>query len=702
MDDTSLRETVERLQSALQAARAGLRRLEALDDLLPTLAGVLDIREVFERVSTISKTVIPHDLLSLPLLSEDKASIIVYATANSTARFPEKVPLPEHHRPLVTAPWDHLIYADIQDDPLERVTPPGQAGYRARLLVPVRLHGETLGAVDFLSFQTDVYTPDDVLVARRIADHVALALSHQRLSEESRRAAALEERTAKLALLDAMLAALTDAGELREVIDRVSDIAQKVLPHDAMVLPVLLPDGAHVRFHVTKAPAGAKFPDVIEVPEHLRRSDWDFDLVDDLQTDPVQRHFAAAKLGYRSALRVPIRVDGQLAAGLGFFSFTPSFYKLADIPVARRVADRLTLSLTRERGLEAAKRADEASERAARLESRVRALTEELNARSGFHRVIGKSATWRQVLTQATQVAATETTVLLVGESGTGKEVVARFLHRASARSGGPFVALNCAALPEPLLESELFGFERGAFTGAQQSKPGQIEQAAGGVLLLDEVAEMSPSAQAKFLRVLQEREFQRLGSTRTVKADVRVIAATNRNLRAAMDTGMFREDLYYRLHVFEIRLPPLRERKDDILALSEAFLQDIAKAFGRPPAGISREARDRLLDYNWPGNVRELRNMLERAAILCEGGLIALEHLTFIPSAEPQKESAARVAAPTMMPAVSDTTDLRTVERSLIERALHDARHNKSQAAKSLGLSRKQLYARLRHHGLE
>jgi transcriptional regulator with GAF, ATPase, and Fis domain len=693
MNERPFGETVEQLQ---------LARLLALDELLPTLAGVLDIREVFARVSAIARTVIPHDMMSLPLLTEDKNSLVIYAIAGNSSQFPRTVPLPDHHRALVSTQWDYLIYTDIQTDPLERETPPGQAGYRARLLVPIRVYGEMLGAMDFLSLQTDVYTPADVLVARRIADHVALALSHQRLAEESQRTADLRARAANLELLDALLAALTDTGELREVIDRISDIAQKVLPHDAMVLPVLLPDRAHVRFHVTKMPAGAKFPEVVEVPEHLRRSDWEYDLVDDLQVDPVQRNFAAAKLGYRSALRVPIRVEGQLAAGVGFFSFTPSFYKQADILVARRVADRLALSLLRERGIEAAKRADEASERAARLEARVQALTEELNARSGFHRIIGKSATWRQVLTQATQVAATETTVLLLGESGTGKEVVARFLHRASARSGGPFVALNCAALPEPLLESELFGFERGAFTGALQAKPGQIEQAAGGVLFLDEVAEMASSAQAKFLRVLQEREFQRLGGTRMLKANVRVIAATNRNLRTAMERGVFREDLYYRLHVFEINLPPLRERRDDILPLSEAFLEEIAKAIGRPPAGISREARTTLLDYRWPGNVRELRNTLERAAILCEGGLITLEHLTLASSRRSETDPVPAREGQRTPSAPADTTDLRILERATIERALQDARHNKSQAAKMLGLSRKQLYVRLRQHGLD
>ena len=252
------------------------------------------------------------------------------------------------------------------------------------------------------------------------------------------------------------------------------------------------------------------------------------------------------------------------------------------------------------------------------------------------------------MLTQAAQVAATETTVLLLGESGTGKEVVARFLHRASARSQGPFVAINCAAMPENLLESELFGYERGAFTGATQTKPGQIEQAAGGVLFLDEVGEMAPSAQAKFLRVLQEREFQRLGGNRVMRADIRVIAATNRDLQKAMERGTFREDLYYRLNVFQIRLPPLRDRRADIVPLSEAFIAEIGRSIGRPPAGLSRDAKLALMEYHWPGNVRELRNVLERAAILCDGGLITADHLALTPggAARPRQQPPGREPA--------------------------------------------------------
>jgi len=334
----------------------------------------------------------------------------------------------------------------------------------------------------------------------------------------------------------------------------------------------------------------------------------------------------------------------------------------------------------------------------------VRALTDELNARAGYRRIVGHAPAWRQALTQATQVAATETTVLLLGESGTGKEVVARFIHRGSSRADGPFVALNCAALPENLLEAEMFGYERGAFTGATRSKPGQLEQAAGGVLFLDEVGEMSLAAQAKFLRVLEEREFQRLGGTRILKTNARIIAATNRDLLKAIERGQFREDLYYRLNVFAIHLPPLRDRRDDVLLLSEAFVTEIGRSLGRPPAGISREARQALLDYHWPGNVRELHNVLERAAILCDGGLIAAEHLALRPPSTPAVPISPVVSSspPAPQPADAAPGDLRSVERAMIEKAMKDAHSNKSEAARALGLTRAQLYVRLRKHGFD
>ena len=691
------------------ALRERAANLETLDELLNALSGVLDIREVFDRVSAIAGKVFPHDALVVREMLDDPTRARNYAlTGIGDLRVPDVSPVTETQ--LLTSPWDHFIVDDLSQRPGYADSPLVKAGLHSLLSLPIRAaDGRLIASVSFLSRANGRFTRDDVLLGRRITDHIALAFSHKRLADEQRHREEVRSRAAKLELLDDLLTTVTSAGELPDVFARVSDVAQKVLPHDALTMPVLLPDRRQARVYAHQTPDSARFPDIVEVPAPLvANQEWEYDLVDDVRTRAGERNMDTARMGYRSVLRIPIRLDGDLVAGLSFLSFTPARYTPADVPVARRIADSLAVNFWRERGHDEARRAEEASARAARLEARVQALTDELDARAGYRRVVGQSAQWRQVLTQATQVAATNTTVLLLGESGTGKEVAARFVHRGSARRNGPFLALNCAALPEHLLEAELFGYERGAFTGALQSKPGQLEQAGGGTLFLDEVGEMSPSAQAKFLRVLQEREFQRLGGTKVLRTDARIVAATNRDLHKAMEAGVFREDLYYRLNVFAIHLPPLRDRRDDILPLAEAFVAEFGRTLGRPPGGISRDARQALLDYRWPGNVRELRNVLERAAILCDGGLITSEHLALrdkapsVPVAAdlPAAVVTARPETPPHTPTPPGT--LPSIERAMIEKALQDSRFNKSLAAKTLGLTRAQLYVRLRKYGLD
>jgi transcriptional regulator with GAF, ATPase, and Fis domain len=316
--------------------------------------------------------------------------------------------------------------------------------------------------------------------------------------------------------------------------------------------------------------------------------------------------------------------------------------------------------------------------------------------RSGFDAIIGRSPKLISAIHAARKVAAAATTVLLTGESGTGKEVLARAIHQGSARADGPFIALNCAALPETLVESELFGHERGAFTGADRLKRGRFELAAGGTLFLDEIGELTPAVQAKLLRVLQERQYERVGGTTTLEADFRLIAATNRDLERAVADGSFREDLYYRIAVFRIHLPTLRERGDDVLLLADHFVRDLGAARERPQPRFSQEARELLLAHSWPGNVRELQNAIERALILAEGALMSPQHLGIV--ARPARD--ATISALTA--SKDDVATMPTIaaqEKRVIVEALQRTHGHQARAAALLGLTRFQLYGRLKRY---
>jgi transcriptional regulator with PAS, ATPase and Fis domain len=483
-----------------------------------------------------------------------------------------------------------------------------------------------------------------------------------------------------------LLRTIAEVLDIRSVFPRVSEIVKHVLRHDALEL-VLCGQSGHVTLEARSS------EDLAGHRGCATRDDEPFHIVSDLRTprprvvgceaDVVDDLVAA---GYRSVLNVR-SVARQQVMRLGFFSKQPDAYSPDDVSTAQHIADYVAVAVAHEQLAAAERDRAEARGRTERLDARVRVLADKGDSLAVRGRMVGRSKAWQGVLAKALRVAPTEATVFLQGESGTGKEVVARFIHRASPRKDGPFIAINCAALPEQLFESEVFGYERGAFTGAQQAKAGQIELAARGVLFLDEVSEMSPTAQAKFLRFLQEREFQRLGGVRTQKANVRVIAASNRDLRQAVQRGTFREDLFYRLQVFDIALPPLRERITDVPLLAEQFLEELSQAMGRPPACLSDEARDALLAYSWPGNVRELRNVLERAAILSDEGVIERRDLSV------QTQTAPAAAAP---------NDLAAMERQTIENVLRQTQWNKSKTARELGLTRMQLYVRLRKYGLE
>ncbi|MFT7541604.1 MAG: two-component system response regulator HydG [Gammaproteobacteria bacterium] len=337
-------------------------------------------------------------------------------------------------------------------------------------------------------------------------------------------------------------------------------------------------------------------------------------------------------------------------------------------------------------------------------ERKVSRLEDELNHYRPAGGMIGHSPKFEEALTTAKTVAPVDATVLILGESGTGKEGLARFIHDQSLRTGKPFIAVNCSALPETLQEAELFGYAKGAFTGASAATPGLFEAAHRGTLFLDEIGDLAPTAQTKILRALQEGEIKRLGETRTRRVDVRVVAATHRDLKGMVREKAFREDLYYRLNVITIPMPPLQERGHDRLLLAEHFLKESAERLSRPVTTISREARSAILAYNWPGNVRELQNALERAVIMSENDEVNLEDLpveVHSPGSDPERITGDEIATPDIPAETLEQLQSLPNERARIQRALDVTEGNRERAAEILGMSRTTLWRRMKKRGL-
>jgi Nif-specific regulatory protein len=386
-----------------------------------------------------------------------------------------------------------------------------------------------------------------------------------------------------------------------------------------------------------------------------------------------------------SFVAVPIVLDRRPAGALAVdFPFSKSH----DFPMESHflsvVAAMLAQALRAQRAIE-----DERN----RLLAENKNLRSELEERYDLSNIIGTSGPMRQVYEQIAQVAQTSTTVLIRGESGTGKELIAHAIHYNSPRAKQPFVKVSCAALPETLIESELFGYERGAFTGAQARKRGRFELAHGGTLFLDEVGELNLPTQVKLLRVLQEGEFERLGGTETLKADVRLIAATNRDLEKAMTERQFREDLFYRLNVFSIFVPPLRDRKPDVMLLADHFLIKYARQHNKRIRRIATPAIDMLMGYHWPGNVRELENTIERAVLTCDGQVIHAHHLS--PTLQTAESSGTTVQ-------VSLAEAVGEYEKDLILDVLKSARGNRARAARLLGTTERIIGYKVQKYGIE
>jgi transcriptional regulator with GAF, ATPase, and Fis domain len=491
--------------------------------------------------------------------------------------------------------------------------------------------------------------------------------------------------------------------DLREILAPLGEAVQPAIAFDAMGVIILDPSGWQWAFFGTAGEPPA--PGI----ERIQAREFSYapalmagrPVLFDEASRELNLAFAGDRVmltaGFQSCLWVPMHFGDEVGGTLFFGKHEPRSYDSVDVEVASVVASRVALGIQHQRLAEEQRRLVSVERRARTLEQSLRTARSELHDRYGFEQIIGRSPLLRDALTRAAKVARTETTVLITGESGTGKELVARAIHYASPRAEGPFVAVNCAALPDTLLESELFGHERGAFTGADRQKPGRFELAAHGTLFLDEIGELSAAVQVKLLRVLQEREFQRVGGTATLKADVRLIAATNRDLAVEMAAGRFRTDLFYRLGVFNVHLPALRERSDDVLLLADSFIRSLAAKMGKGDVTLSRDARELLQRHAWPGNIRELQNAVERALITCEGTLVTAAHLAIPLPPEPIRPPG---SPEPVQPAPS--VALNELERKAIIDALQRTHGHKARAAELLGLTRFQLYNRLKRYHID
>jgi DNA-binding NtrC family response regulator len=543
---------------------------------------------------------------------------------------------------------------------------------------------------------------EEVSFLQAIARQVAVGYQYARLYTDKQREAS---RTRALLEIANILNSRSTFGELTS---HVLERANELVGADYCALGVVDPSGRSISLAAFKAAPHAAtsrvrqlieahgksidisaFPAITELlaePHTVR-------LLDTTLPEPVRLAFNAT-LGGRAALVAPVRIGAQTFGLLGFvWGGEREGFDEHEVALVEGIALQIGTALERDQ-----------------LSAEVMRLRSVLHERKAEDRIIGQAPAIRRAIELALNVADTQTSVLIQGESGTGKELLANLIHYNSRRKEGPYVKLNCGAIPETLLESELFGHEKGSFTDARQRRLGRFEEATGGTLFLDEIGEMSLSAQVRLLRVLQDGEFTRVGGSEVVRTDVRVIAASNVDLTKAVEQGGFRRDLFYRLSVFPIELPPLRERPGDIHTLVIHFLEHYKQKTGRFTSGISREALRALTSYEWPGNVRELENAVERAVIIASGRQIEIEDLPEVISraaheersrTRGERERAAAEGRPvTLDVRIPATVD--EIERRAIEATLDYTGGDKTRAARALGIGRKTLYRKLQQYSGE
>jgi two-component system, NtrC family, response regulator AtoC len=565
---------------------------------------------------------------------------------------------------------------------------------RSLLIIPIMLNDKVLGLLGLHDIREPrVWLNEEIAFLESIARQLAIGYQYTSLyvaqEQESRRTNALLE----------IANTLNSHSDFKEVSEGVMERAINLVGADYGALGVLDQSEQRISLATFKSAEGIKLGKILKMIEQhnkslaidsfatlgeLLREGKTLKLADSELPFAI-RVFFNTQLHGKAALVTPVNVAGRAFGLLGFVWSKESTFADHDIALIEGIADQIGTALERDQ-----------------LSTEVMRLKSELYQKQS--EIVGQAPAIRRAIELGLNVADTNTTVLILGESGTGKELIANLIHYNSGREGKPFVKINCGAIPETLLESELFGHEKGAFTDARSQRQGRFEEANGGTLFLDEIGEMSLQAQVKLLRVLQDGEFTRVGGKQVLRTDVRVIAATNTDLEKAIEAGAFRKDLYYRLSVFPISLPPLRERVEDIHLLVFHFLEEYKKKSGRFISGISKEAMRALVNYDWPGNVRELENAIERAVIIASGRQIELDDLTDAISrraaeafAHARQERAVAasegrgIGIEIELPSAMDE-----IEKQVIEATLDYTDGDKSRAARLLNIGRKTLYRKL------
>ncbi|MEP6850546.1 MAG: sigma 54-interacting transcriptional regulator [Acidobacteriota bacterium] len=568
---------------------------------------------------------------------------------------------------------------------------------RSLLIIPIMIKESVLGLIGL----HDTHSPrewldEEVSFLESIARQLAVGYQYTRLY------VAQEQETRRTNALLEIANVLNSHSDFKEVSAGVLERAIGLVGADYGALGVLDASGKRIALASLKSAEGIKLGRLLRlIEDHGKSLDIEpFPALGDIMRDGKTVRLVDKQLPFslrlifntqlkgKTALVTPVRVGGQAFGLLGFVWSTESSFAEHDVALVEGIADQIGTALERDQ-----------------LSAEVMRLKSELHQR--YSEIIGQAEPLRRAIELGVNVAGTNTTVLIQGESGTGKELLANLIHYNSGRADKPHIKINCGAIPETLLESELFGHEKGAFTDARSQRMGRFEEANGGTLFLDEIGEMSLQAQVRLLRVLQDGEFTRVGGKQVIKSDVRVIAATNIDLEKAVENGTFRTDLYYRLSVFPIKLPPLRERLEDIHLLVFHFLDRYKEKTGRFISGISKEAMRALVNYSWPGNVRELENAIERAVIIASGRQIELDDLpeaiskkAFEAFAQARQERATAagegrsIGIEIELPAAMEE-----IEKQVIEATLDYAEGDKSRASRLLNIGRKTLYRKLEQY---